>query len=156
MFRRKQFISKYFLLLLCDAGALAANRVKEKQDRTRSEDGKRKRQMEEMEKNTYKKLYIHASTKSKPSQPVKPRNSSFTSNKSPSNTDTHKERLEKIVMWNETGLELRNSNTQLIRSGLSEHRAKTGEKKMYDSKCLPRNISFVSSHSVSVCDSGKR
>ncbi|XP_071521616.1 uncharacterized protein [Panulirus ornatus] len=126
-------------------GALAANRVKEKQDKTRSEDGKRKREMEEREKNTYKRLYIHASTKPKNSLPVKNMNSSLKgcefSKKSDKKTDLQR---TKVILWNESGLELTNRNTHVTGSEQSELYKKARKKKI-SSELLPRSIKFIPS-----------
>ncbi|KAK8721531.1 hypothetical protein OTU49_012764 [Cherax quadricarinatus] len=126
-------------------GTLAANRAKEKQDRNRIEDGKRKRQMEEKEKNTYKRLYIRSSTKAKTSLPVKNGESSVEGYKI-CKKDCKKTNVQsdKIIMWNETGLELKNCNNQLTLGKKSNLLNKKGIKKN-NSNLLQRSINFISS-----------
>ncbi|XP_045608965.2 uncharacterized protein [Procambarus clarkii] len=139
-------------------GTLAANRVKEKRDRNRSEDGKRRRQMEEKEKNTYKRLYIQASTKPKNSQAVKNREYSAeickVSNKDYKTTNFQS---DKIIMWNETGLELKNCNIQLTNDKKSKLLNKTANKKNNSNiPVLPRSIHFISGSVNNTRGSGKR
>lgn len=135
---------------------MAANRVKEKKDRTRSEDGKRKREMEEREKNTYKRLYIHASTKPKNCQPVKNGNSSLKGDEFSNKTDRKADlQRTKVIMWNETGLEFTNSNTTATDSEQSEL-CKEDRKKKINSDLLPRSIKFIPSSKQNIQDTEKR
>ncbi|XP_042214188.1 uncharacterized protein LOC121860893 [Homarus americanus] len=130
-------------------GALAANRAKERQDKSRSEDGKRKRLVEEKEKNTYKRLYIHASTKSKNTQPVKNGKSSIQGyelyHKNEKKVDVGS---DKVIIWNETGLQLQNFNgARIMNSEQPKSCNKEGKRKTINSDLLPRNINFISSAS---------
>ncbi|KAK4296615.1 hypothetical protein Pmani_030902 [Petrolisthes manimaculis] len=132
-------------------GALAANRVKEKEDKRKSESGKRKRQIEEQDRNTYKPLYIQASTKTKKPPrvtekwtPGKDNNAKRT--KKPKNTDGA------VFVWGEEGLELTRP-TELICNGKS---SKNISDSRSSGKVLPRNIKFVSSKDNRTCKSNNR
>lgn len=59
---------------------------------------------------------------------------------------------EKIIMWNETGLELKNSSTKLTNSKQSKLHLKTTERKTFNTNCLTRNIDFVSSRRANICE----
>ncbi|XP_045125173.1 protein POLR1D-like [Portunus trituberculatus] len=80
-------------------GAMASNRAKEKQEQTRCERGRRRREQEERDKNTYKRVYLHASTKA-PRKPTDHQDA-------PTNTKkTRKEREKNMFTWTDSGLEL--------------------------------------------------
>ena len=139
------FLKLFFLILLNFLGALAANKVQERREKSQSEIGKRKRELEEKERNTYKRVYIGASTKSK-SIPSK--------NDVPSEKPAVKsERSKNIVMWNEDGLEFTNSSAVKIeKRDKSTDSVTKPNSKGKSSSVLNRKIKFVSSskHSSTV------
>ncbi|KAK7080129.1 hypothetical protein SK128_005805 [Halocaridina rubra] len=118
-------------------GALAANRVKEERAKNQSEIGKRKRELKEKEKNTYKKVYIHASTKPKTAETKK----YFKSNVS--EPDIIKTESKNQVIWSDSGLEFTNSKKVNKDPDLLMRHSEKGKLKDHNIT-LPRNITFVS------------
>ncbi|XP_064089458.1 protein POLR1D-like isoform X2 [Macrobrachium nipponense] len=121
-------------------GALAANRVKERKEKNLSEIGKRKRQLEEKEQNTYKKIYIQASTKRKESSAPK---------SIPSKTTVERDPKNKIE-WSEDGLEFTNASVLKKRIGVEQ---KNSHKQEKSNGSFPRKIKFVSSKHTFVDES---
>lgn len=126
-------------------GALAANKAQERKEKNQSERGKRKREQEEKERNTYKRLYIHASTKTKASLTNTGRKPS--QHEEGSREPREKGKNEKLMIWSENGLEISSSNR-----GTEKKKSKDNKSALNDvssrkdrSKILSRNINFVSS-----------
>lgn len=142
----------YFLSLIYGfvIGAMASNRVKEKEDKRRSENGKRKRQIEEKDRNTYKRVYIQASTK--PKKPQVTQNWMQGEDNNAKRTKKPKNTEGAVFVWGEEGLELTRPG-EMTCSGKSPH--KTSDSRS-SHKVLPRNIKFVSSGEDSMCESNNR
>ncbi|XP_066984457.1 protein POLR1D-like [Macrobrachium rosenbergii] len=122
-------------------GALAANRVQERKEKNLSEIGKRKRQLEEKERNTYKKIYIQASTKRKePSAPKSIPIKTVTVERDPKNN----------IEWSEDGLEF--TNVSVLKKKIGVER-KNSHKQEKSNGSLPRKIKFVSSKHTFVDES---
>ncbi|KAK3866032.1 hypothetical protein Pcinc_028407 [Petrolisthes cinctipes] len=130
-------------------GALASNRVKEQEEKRRSENGKRKRQIEEKDRNTYKPLFIQASTKSKKPRVtekwIQGKDNNAKRTKKPKNKDGA------VFVWGEEGLELTRPR-EVICSGKSSKNISD----LSSGKVLPRSIKFVSSEDNRTCESNNR
>ncbi|XP_042860750.1 protein POLR1D-like [Penaeus japonicus] len=126
-------------------GALAANRAQERKEKHQSERGKRKREQEEKERNTYKRVYLHASTKRNNSLANTSKTGS--QHEESSREPKPKSKNEKLMIWSENGLEISSSNrlTEKCKSKDRKNAINDVSSKKDRSKVLSRNINFVSS-----------
>lgn len=127
---------------------MASNRAKERQEKSQCERGRRRRQQEEKERNTYKRVYLHASTKSK----KKPSEECLDNEESPPKKARKDKKENQVFMWTDSGLQLTSNSRKNTKT--KEHRPRHNPErgKKAESTALSRKIKFIPSNNEEACD----